>query len=785
MLKNYLTVAFRNLLRSKGFSLMNILGLAIGMASALIILLWVQNEWSFDRFYKNESSLYQVWNKDNWGTVLTCWSATPKILGPTLKQEFPEIEQTSRVNNDRTLLFVYGDKHLEVTGTMADPDFLTMFSVPFTEGRASGAFNSPYSIIVTKSLAKKLFGNEDPMGKTFKIDNKNNVTVTAVVADPPNNTRFDYEFILPWTYLTATGQDDNYWGNNSTHTYVMVKEGTNMARLNDRIKEVIKRHSGPDQTERQFLYPVSREHLYAQFKDGKPNGGKIDMVRAFLVLAIFILLIACINFMNLSTARSEKRAKEVGIRKTIGAQKVSLVIQFLAESILISVIAGIVALVIVQLSLPSFNDLTRKVLFIGYGNPLFWLGFVGFILFTGVLAGSYPAFFLSAFQPVQVLKGGFKKVNALVTPRRVLVILQFTFAIILIICTVIIERQIRFAQDRDTGYDKHNLIYVAMQGDIFKNVNLIKGELLNQGIATSISNTSSPVTASWSNTSGIQWPGKVPGDQTMFNRYSTDGNLVRTMGMQVILGRDIDLANYPSDTFAVILNESAVRAMGLQHPIGQVIGDDTNYRVIGVVKDFIIESPYEPIRPMTIFGPNMGYQTMHIKLNPAHSTQENLAAMEKVFKQYNPEYPFLYKFIDEEYTRKFKDEQTTAILAALFAGLTIFISCLGLFGLAAYMAESRIKEIGVRKVLGASVFNITTLLSKDFVTLVGIAILIASPLAWFTMHQWLAGYAYHTTISAWIFVFAGLAAIVLSLATVSYQAIKAALANPVKSLRSE
>lgn len=785
MLKNYLTVAFRNLLRSKGFSLMNILGLAIGMASALIILLWVQNEWSFDRFYKNETRLYQVWNKDKWGTVLTCWSATPKILGPTLKQEFPEIEQASRVNNDRTLLFVYGDKHLEVTGTMADPDFLTMFSVPFTEGTASGAFNSPYSIIVTKSLAKKLFGNEDPMGKTFKIDNKNNVTVTAVVADPPNNTRFDYEFILPWAYLTANGQDDNYWGNNSTHTYVMVKEGTNMARLNDRIKEVIKRHSGPDQTERQFLYPVSREHLYAQFKDGKPDGGKIDMVRAFLVLAIFILLIACINFMNLSTARSEKRAKEVGIRKTIGAQKVSLVIQFLAESILISVIAGIVALVIVQLSLPSFNDLTRKVLFIGYGNPLFWLGFVSFILFTGVLAGSYPAFFLSAFQPVQVLKGGFKKVNALVTPRRVLVILQFTFAIILIICTVIIERQIRFAQDRDTGYDKHNLIYVGMQGDIFKNANLIKGELLNQGIATSISNTSSPITSSWSNTSGIQWPGKVPGDQTMFNRYSTDGNLVRTMGMQVILGRDIDLANYPSDTFAVILNESAVHAMGLQHPIGQVIGDDTNYHVVGVVKDFIIESPYEPIRPMTIFGPSQGFGTMHIKLNPAHSTQENLTAMEKVFKRYNPEYPFQYKFIDEEYTRKFKDEQTTGILAALFAGLTIFISCLGLFGLAAYMAESRIKEIGVRKVLGASVFNITTLLSKDFVTLVGIAILIASPLAWFTMHQWLAGYAYHTPISAWIFVFAGLAAILLSLATVSYQAIKAALANPVKSLRSE
>jgi putative ABC transport system permease protein len=785
MFKSYLKVAIRNLRRSKGFSLMNILGLSIGMASALIILLWVENEWSFDRYYPHQSRLYTVWNKDKWGNELMCWGTTPKVFGTVLKQEYPEIEKSSRVNWDQTLLFSLGEKRLNVTGTMVDSDFLAMFSVPFIRGDAATALNTPYSIVLTQKLAKKLFGNENPIGRIFKIDNKNNVTVTGVIGDLPNNTRFDYEFLLPWSYMKVTGQDDSYWGNNSTKNYVLLKPNTDIAVLNEKIKDLVARHTGPGETERQFLYPVNREHLYSNFKDGKQAGGRIEMVRAFLILAIFILLIACINFMNLSTARSEKRAKEVGIRKTVGARKQSLVIQFLAESLMISVIAGVLALLIVQLCLPSFNILTRKELVIAYGSPVFWLSFLGFILFTGILAGSYPAFFLSAFKPVQVLKGGFKKVNALVTPRRALVVIQFTFAIILIISTVIIQQQLKYAQNRESGYDRSKLVYVMMEGDIYKNATLIKNELLAQGIATAVSNTSSPLTESWSNTGSIGWQGKAPDDKTIINRYSSDGNLAKTAGMQIILGRDIDLPDFPTDSMAAVMNEAAVKAMGFKNPLGQVLKDDTTYHVVGVVKDFIIESPFEPIRPMVIFGPRMGYNVIHIKLSPAHSTAYNIAAMEKIFKRHNPEYPFQYKFLDEEYANKFKEERMTETLAALFAGLTIFISCLGLFGLAAYMAENRIKEIGVRKVLGASVLNITTLLSRDFIVLVLIAIVIASPIAWYAMGQWLKGYPFHITISAWIFILAGLLAILVSLITVSYQAIKAALANPVKSLRSE
>ena len=784
MLQNHFKIAIRNLLRSKGFSLINILGLAIGMASALMILLWVQNEWSFDRYYPNQDRLYTAWNKDMWGDKMVCWPTTPKVMGTVLKTEYPEIEQSARVNWPQTLLAAVGEKRIDITGTMVDSDFLTMFSVPFLRGSAASAFSSPYSILLTRSAAKELFGNEDAMGKTFKLDNQYNVIVTGLIEDWPNNSRFSYKYLLPWSYMKATGQDDSYWGSNSTTNYVLVRPHTNMTALNQKFSTITMRHTDPKNTGRQFLYPVNREHLYGNFKDGQPNGGRIDTVRVFFILAIFILLIACINFMNLSTARSEKRAKEVGIRKTIGARIESLVTQFLMESLLISVIAGGVALLAVQLCLPAFNQLTQKNLTVAYGSLFFWLFFGAFMLFTGILAGSYPAFYLSSFEPVKVLKGAFRRVNAVVTPRKALVVLQFTFAITLIISTVIIVQQLRYAQSRESGYDRNQVLYVHMQGDIKKNVNLIKNDLLTQGISTAVSNTSSPLTASWSN-GGMNWPGKAPDDKTIVNRFSTDGNMVKTLGIQVVQGREIDLQQYPTDTFAVLLNESAVKAMRLASPIGQIITDDTTYHVVGVIKDFIIESPYEPIRPMAIFGPNEGYQVMHIRLNPIHSVKDNLDAMKKIFKRYNPEYPFEYHFLNEDYAFKFKDAETTGILVSLFAGLTIFISCLGLFALAAYMAEARVKEIGVRKVLGASVLNITTLLSRDFVVLVLVALVIASPIAWYAMDKWLIGYTFHISISWWVFIIAGALAIVISLVTVSSQAIRAALANPVKSLRSE
>jgi len=789
MLKNFFKIAFRNILRGKGFSIINISGLAIGMASAMLIFLAVQNELSYDRFYDFSDRLYQSWNRDRGNNGIDCWNVTPKPLAPALKKDFPEIEKATRVDWDQSILFTVGDKKINIKGNMVDPDFLTMFRFPFIKGDMNTALNNPTDIAITEKTAKIFFGNEDPIGKIIRIDNKYEQKVTAVMKDLPNNTQFDFEYLLPWTCPRNDRSNDSSWSNNSTRNFVLLKTHSDISKVNAKIKDIIIKHGETGGTTTQsFLYPVSSLRLYSNFENGVPAGGGIEKVRVFALIAVLILLIACINFMNMSTARSEKRAKEVGIRKVVGAQKKSLVSQFLGESILISFIAGICAIIIVQLCLPAFNSLIEKQLNIEYSNIYFWLYFICFILFTGIVAGSYPAFFLSAFRPVTVLKGTFKKTNALITPRKVLVVVQFTFAIILIVCTIIIERQIKYAQQRETGYNKNNLVWTFLPGNLAKRYETIRNELIGRGIAYSVTKTSAPLTQGWSS-GGADWRGKNPNDRTEFNYFNSDGNLVKTAGLKLVMGRDIDIKNFPTDSNAVVINEAAARAMGFKNPIGQIINHgvwDTEWHIIGVVKDFILQSPYEKIKPMIIQGPKADwFNLMHIKFSDAHSTAQNLSAMEKLFKEYNPEYPFEYHFINEEYAKKFSDEQTTGTLVTLFAGLTIFISCLGLFGLATYMAENRIKEIGVRKVLGASVASITGLLSKDFVKLVVISIVIASPIAWWFMNKWLSGYSYHIEISWWIFIIAGLLAVFIALVTVSFQAIKAAIANPVKSLRTE
>lgn len=783
MFGNFFKIAFRNLNRNRGFSILNITGLAIGMASALMILLWVHNELTYDSFYPKSDRLYQAWNRSKGNDGFNCWNNTTKILGPTLKKDYPEIEQSTRVNWDASILFTIGEKRMNVTGTMVDPDFLTMFDVPFLKGNINGALSHPNDIVISEKLARNLFGKDEPMGKNILLDSKYNFTVSAVMHDLPANSDFHYEYLLPWSYMHLTNLDDSSWGNNSTHNFVLLKPHANLASVNAKIADVVINHGDKDWTTRIFLYPVDRLHLYASFVNGKEVGGKIEMVKVFSLIAVFILLIACINFMNMSTARSERRAKEVGIRKVTGALKSSLIIQFIAESIMITFIAAMFALILVELSLPAFNTLTKKQLFIDFGNLYFWLSFIGFILFTGILAGSYPAFLLSSFRPVTVLKGSFKKSEALITPRKVLVVIQFSFAIILIISTIIIRQQVKYAQDRNTGYDKNNLVYVFLTDDITKNYSIICRELISRGIAISTTKTSAPMTEGWSS-GGAEWEGKNPNDRTEINYFNSDGNLVKTSGLSLAAGRDMDLAKFPTDTSAVILNEAAVRVMGFKNPIGQIVNHE--WHVIGVVKDFILQSPYAPVNPMIINGPkNTWFNLIHIRLNPGRPISDNIAGMEKVFKTYNPNYPFEFHFVDEQYAKKFSDDKTTATLSALFSGFTIFISCLGLFGLAAYMAEKRVKEIGVRKVLGASVAGIATLLSMDFIKLVIVAIFIATPIAWFAMNKWLADYNYRIQISWWIFAAAGLAAILIAVITVSFQAIKAAVANPVISLRSE
>jgi ABC-type antimicrobial peptide transport system permease subunit len=786
MLKNYFKTALRNLWKRKGFSAINIVGLAIGMASAMLILLWVQNEMSYDRFYKKSDRLYIAYNKDIFDGEVRCWNTTPKILVPTLKKDYPEVEAATRVNWNFVFIFKIGEKTIKAGGTMTDPAFLTMFDLPMLQGNPKTALNNTYSIVLTAKMARKLFGNEDPMNKTVKVDNRDNFTVTGVLKDLPYNTAMDFEYILPWTYVESRGWSDSSWGNNSTTTYVLLKSNTTIDRVNAHIRDIgIKRANFPSKTE-VFLYPFSSQHLYSNFENGKPSGGRISTVRVFIIIAGFILLIACINFMNLSTARSEKRAKEVGIRKVVGAEKQSLIGQFLIESILIALIAGIIATGIVELFLPSFNTLTKKQLFIDFKNLDFWLAGLGFILFTGILAGSYPAFFLSAFRPVVVLKGSFKKPHALVTPRKILVILQFTFAIILIISTIVIQKQIKYAQDREIGYARNNLAYIFLEGDIEKNYEPIKNEMLGSGAVNAVSKTSAPMTEGWSNTWGIGWEGKDTTNKIIIDRFCSDGNLVKTTGMKVVEGRDIDLKSYITDSTACLINESALRLMGFKHPIGQILKDNgENWHIVGVVQDFILRSPYEPTKPMVIEGAKAWFNVIHIRFNDHRSMRENLAKVEQVFRKYNPAYPFLVSFIDEAYQKKFADEEQIRTLASLFAGLTIFISCLGLFGLASYMAENRIREIGIRKVMGASVTSITTLLSKEFLKLVLISILFAVPIAWWSMHVWLGAYSYRTPLSAWIFLAAGALSIFIALLTVSSQSIRAALSNPVRSLKTE
>lgn len=788
MIENYIKIAWRNLGKNKGYSALNIGGLAIGMAAAMLILLWIQNEVSFDMFHGKKDRLYMAGNQATWNDELSTWFTTPKPLGPALQAEFPEVVRISRYSDMGNILMAVEDKKLKGNGAFVDPAFLQMFDLDLTQGEKSKALASPSDIVITESLAKRLFGEKEVLGKTIRLDTAELANVTGVIKDMPDNTRFrQTEFFMSWTYMEKLGWSDDHWGNNSVTTYVELTPGASIDDVNAKIRDITIRHTDDPQNPEVFLHALPDWWLYSKFVNGKMAGGRIDMVNAFLFVAAFVLAISCINFMNLSTARSERRAKEVGVRKVAGAYRHSLIGQFLSESILITLLSGILALVVVWLCLPLFADFVGRRMSLDFLSPAFWAAFFGFILFTGLLAGSYPAFFLSSFQPVKVLKGTFKRANEAFNPRKLLVVTQFTFSIILIVSTLIIRRQIEYGKDRENGYDQNNLVYVFEEGAIFKNRTLIKNELLNSGIAESVTRTSAPLTEGWSNSWGFSWQGKRPDDKTVFDRFCVDDQIVKTAGLTLVAGRDFDLSTYPTDSLGIILNESAVKAMGFDDPIGQPIKDNgKDWHVIGVVKDFILRSPFDPIPPMVIEGAQGWFNAVHIKFKPSLSTSEALNRTEAIFKRYNPEYPFEYTFVDEAYGEKFAETQTYGTLAALFAFLTIAVSCLGLFALAAYLAENRTKEIGVRKVLGASIFSIATLLSKEFVLLVSIACLIAFPLAYWLMDRYfLPQYAYRTSMGWWIFVLAGIGSLLLALATVSWQAIKAAMANPVDSLRDE
>jgi putative ABC transport system permease protein len=772
MLQNFIKIAVRNIFRNKVFSIVNILGLGVGMASSMLILLWIVQEVSYDQFHTKKERIYKAWNRSKVDGKILSWDNTPKVLATVLQKDIPQIEQVSRASRLNNLI-TNGDKRLTANGIIVDSSFLDIFDFPLVEGNIKTALLGVRSIVLTKTLARQLFGKETAMGKTILLNNEDNFLVTGVTDDLPHNSSIEFQYLIPWSYLQSKGWEDLFWGNNSAYTFVLLKEHASLAAANDKMK--------------MFLYPTTRWHLYGNFSDGQESGGRMVLVRMFGLISVFILLIACINFMNLSTARSEKRAKEVGIRKVAGANRISLIFQFIAESIFLALLAGLLAVLLVQLSLPAFNALTEKQLFINYADVRGWAITIGFIIVTGILAGSYPAFFLSGFKPVNALKGLFRHSFSAVNPRRILVVFQFTIATALIMCTLIVRQQINYAAQRDTGYNRNNLIYHTLSEDLKHNYSLIKQELLHSGAAIAVAQSSSPITENWSNSWGFGWEGKDLNDKTMIDRYSSDGGLVETAGLRLLTGRDIDIEHYPTDSTAALINETAMATMHFIKPLGQIIQDNgRDWHVIGVIKDFIITSPYEKLPPMVIEGPKSGFlNIIQIKLNPDISTASSLASVKNIFNTYNPQFPFDYHFADAEYDKKFDEQKQTGILSSLFAALTIFISCLGLFGLATYMAQNRIKEIGIRKVVGASVYSITNLLSRDLLKLVLVALFIACFVAAWAMSKWLEGFAYRIQLEWWVFALAGVISILIALLTVSYQSIRAAMANPVKSLRTE
>ncbi|MES2277026.1 MAG: ABC transporter permease [Bacteroidota bacterium] len=788
MILNYLKLAWRNLGRNKASSVINIGGLAIGMAVSFMLLLYVYNEFSFDKFNTNGNRLYQVFKNQPGNGDIKTKPLTPQPLAAALKKDFPEIQNVTRTSEPADILLSYGDKGLKVNTLTADPALLDMFSFHFIYGNKSEALAGQSTIVLTQSVAKALFGNSNPLGAMVKFANQFPLKVSAVIADNPQNSSFSFKALISWqTFLAQQPwMKDVGWDNYSYFTYVLLKPGASANGFNAKLKQVIAQYYPKDKAIQLFAYPFTRLHLYGEFKNGVNSGGSIEYVRLFLFLAIGILLIACINFMNLSTARSERRAREVGIRKAIGARRIALIGQFMGESLLMAFLSFLLALLLMVLFFPVFANTVNIQLSLPYGNIWAWVIALAVTLFTGLLAGSYPALYLSSFKPVNVLKGQFISTKTTVRPRQVLVILQFTFAICLILSSLFIYKQINYIKNRPVGYSRNGLVEMPVDGNLFNQFKAFRQDAINAGAITDAALISDPITSVTSSTWGMAWPGQLPGeDKLSIDCMAATYHFIGTYGLQLSQGRDF-ATDRPADSTAIILNEAAVQMMRLKTPIGQrVKWLNVNRTVIGVVKNFVSGSPYEPVKPVVIAFVKGWASNIGLRLNPNAPVSQSLAILQAVYKKYNPAYPFQYHFTDENFSRKFKNEQLLGTMSVGFTGLAIIISCLGLFGLASFSAGQRRKEIGIRKILGAGTTSLWFKLSQDFVKLVLLSFIIGSAISWYSIQQWLNKYTYHTTLSIWAFAATLVLSVAICLIAVSWQAIKAALVNPAKSLRSE
>lgn len=791
MIKNYLKTALRNFRKNKVYSFINIGGLAVGMAVAFLIGLWIYDELSFNKYYENYDRIGKVWQFVKFDVVKSSYDALPIPLANELRTKYPDFKYVSLSSQNRETILAIGDKKLSKLGNYVEPDFVDMFSLKMLAG-SRGSLKDINSILISGSLAKAMFGRVNPINQVIKLNNKLNVKVSGVYEDFPDNTSFkDVQLLGAWELYAANDENaktsKDVWDNNSWNIYAQLKEGANFSKVSAAIKDIrIKKANPPGYKPEFFVFPMSRWHLYGDFYDGVNTGGTIKFVWLFGITGIFVLLLACINFMNLSTARSEKRAKEVGIRKAVGSVRRQLIMQFLSESISMSLLALVIGLFLVQMALPLFNEVSGKNLKVLWLNPVFWLIGIGFALLTGLVAGSYPALYLSSFNPVKVLKGTFKAGRLAAIPRKVLVVVQFSVSVTLIIGTIIVFRQVQYAKDRPVGYERRRLLAINMNtSDLFGHFQAIRTDLINTGAVYEIAESSGYVTEQYGGTTNISWKGKTPNTQPLVMSNSITHEYGKTVGWHLTEGRDFN-RSFSMDTASMILNKSAVKLMGFANPVGESITyNGRKYNVIGVIDDMVKESPFKPVTPSFFVLNYKNVNAINIRLADQVATNEALDKVAKVFKKYNPGSPFDYKFMDEEYGQKFNFEERIGKIAGFFATLAIFISCLGLFGLASFVAEQRTREIGVRKVLGATVFNVWKLLSKEFIILVIISIFISMPVTWYYMNNWLQNYQYRVDLSWWIFFVAGMGAVIITIITVSFQAIKAALMNPAKTLRSE
>ncbi|MCD2421335.1 ABC transporter permease [Niabella pedocola] len=794
MIKNYIRAAWRNLLKSKVFAVTNIIGLSMGMAVTILIAVWIWNEWSYNKQISNYKSIARVMqHKTNKGMIQTGMT-TPYPLGEALRQEYGSLFKEVAVG---TAIFGHsvktGDKQLNLDGGFFEPGLGRLLGLKMIDGVQNG-LDDINSIMLAASAARSFFGTTAAVGKTITLDNDLVVKVTGVYEDLSKNSDFgDLLFMAPWklflrqTDWIRTAEDP--WRPNAFITYVQLNSGQDARQVSGVIKDVRLKHVNERlalQKPELFLQPMEQWYLYDTFKNGVNTGGRIQYVWMFGIIGVFVLLLACINFMNLSTARSIKRAREVGIRKTIGSRRGQLIVQFFCESLLYAVLAFAVSLVLVSLAMPLFNTVAGKEMPSVWKEPLFWTGAVFFCLFTGLLAGIYPALYLSSFRPVKVLKGTFKAGRFSGMQRQVLVVVQFAISIVLIIGTIVVFNQIRFTKDRPIGYNRNGLVVMDVNTNgVHDHFNVIRKQLQEQGSILSIAETNGSVSGDFSTTTGIDWPGKEEGTSAEFPFVGVSHDFGATINWQVVAGRDFS-RDFPSDSTGVILNEAAVKYMGLKQPVGTIIyADKTPITIVGVVKNIVMESPYASERPALFYFDKNVSGFLMVRVNPAVSAAAAIKQLQEMYKTYAPDQPFHYEFVDDAFNKKFGDEERLGILGGGFALLAIFISCLGLFGMASFMAEQRVKEIGVRKVLGASVLGLWKLLSQDFMRLILLALLIAIPAGWYCMHTWLQHYSYRVAISWPVFVMAASGAILIALITVSFQAIKAAMANPVRSLRSE